>query len=97
MWTKHEKQEKTNQGEKERMLEHKILGSIWFPARAGVIGVVAVVTGPDQWRASIGIAYGVNRTIDEQRIAGNGSPLTVDQAGGFFLDLDIEKYKKDEN
>ena len=38
----------------------------------------------------------VNVEADEQHIAALGSPLLPQEAQGFFPDLDIDKYKRDE-
>jgi len=85
--------------------EYKILGSRWFtnpsiallfhrPDLDGVIGVVAVETHIDEWKAYIGVSYGHNRQTDEQNIARSGSGLSPKEAHGFFPCLDITKYKK---
>jgi hypothetical protein len=59
---------------------------------SGCIGVVAIESFPGQWKAYIGLGYGISRESDEQRIAGVGSKLLPEMAHGFFPGLDIKKY-----
>jgi len=77
---------------------YTIIDSKWF---SGQIGIVAIRTGlhdplSAEWKAYIGIGHGRNVDADEQHIAAWGSPLSPQEAQGFFPYLDIDKYKKDE-
>lgn len=74
-------------------MEYKILGSVWFNPGTEVIGIVAVETFTDQWKAYIGTAFGFDQKSDEQIIAAQGAGLHWDMAQGIFPHLDIRKYK----
>lgn len=58
------------------------------------IGVVAIETYTDEWKAYIGASHGYNKKMDEQNVAAYGSSLLPEEAHGFFPKLDISKYKK---
>lgn len=72
---------------------YEVLASKWFTSVDGCIGVVAVETFTNEWKAYIGIADGYNQQGDEQHIAMYGSGLLPEEAHGFFPHLNIEKYK----
>lgn len=74
-------------------MTYKILSSLWWTNVDGCIGVVAVETFVDEWKAYIGIGFGYSQEGDEQRVAMLGCGLRPEQAHGFFPRFDIEKYK----
>jgi len=86
------------------MEEYKILDSHWWTNgtlahmvldfnTTACVGIIAVETYTDQWKAYIGVGYGRDKHIDEQNVARYGSSLSPEEAQGFFPNLDIEKYK----
>lgn len=75
------------------MPDYKILDSVWFNPGNRVIGIVAVETFTDQWKAYIDTASGYNQKLDEQMIAARGAGLRWDMAHAIFPRLDIRKYK----
>jgi hypothetical protein len=72
-----------------------ILDRRWFTPVGSFIGIVAVQTFEQQWKAYIGVAAGEDTKIDEQRIASLGAGLSAQEAHGIFPQLDIEQYKMD--
>ncbi len=76
--------------------ELKILASRWLTPRSDTIGIVAVETFRDEWKAYIGTAAGHDVKFDERFVAKWGAALSAEEAHGFFPHLDSTKYKKDE-
>ena len=88
--------------------KYKILDSKWYSNATTVllsdietaqIGIVAIKSNthePDdvlEWKAYIGLSSGIDQESDEQRVAMLGSPLSPEQAAGFFPQLPIGAYK----
>ena len=85
-------------------MSYKILDAYWFTntslelmtgLESACIGIVAVETYTDEWKAYIGVSNGVSSEGDKQLIAMLGSGLFAEQAAPFFPRLDITKYKKE--
>jgi hypothetical protein len=72
-----------------------ILDSRWFNTTKGTIGIVAVQTYANEWKAYIGIGDGVNQSSDEYTIAYHGASVDPHEAAAFFPGADIGLYKKD--
>ncbi len=73
--------------------QYKIIDCVWFTPQAPVmhVGVVAIARAHDssQWKVYIGLAGGIDKSMDEQFIAGYGAKLTDKrQAQAFFPTLD---------
>ena len=73
--------------------EYKILGARWFTPRMDTIGIVAVETFNDTWKAFLGTAAGHDQKFDERFVASWGAGLSPEEAHGFFPHLDIKAYK----
>ncbi len=76
--------------------EYKVLGARWFTPRMDTIGIVAVETFNDTWKAFLGTAAGHDQTFDEQFVASWGASLSPEEAHGFFPHLDIKAYKTEQ-
>ena len=75
------------------MKSYTILAPRWYNNMDGCVGVVAIQTFEDEWKAYIGLASGFHQEMDEQHVAACGNGLAPEEAHGFFPYLDIEKYK----
>ena len=75
------------------MEHYKILDTRWFTPRMDTIGVVAIETFGDTWKAFLGTVPGHDRQFDEQFVAAWGAGLSPEEAHGFFPHLDVAKYK----
>lgn len=69
----------------------KILAVEWRSGR-DTVGIVAVGT-PDEWKAYIGVAHGLDPEDDARYIASWGAKLSVEEAGAFFPYLPISGYE----
>ena len=76
--------------------QYTILATRWWTPHTKTIGIVAIECFPDEWKAYIEVAPGVNEQDDAQHVAAWGAGLTPEEARGFFPHLPIEKYKRDE-
>lgn len=76
-------------------MSYTILASNWRNTMFACIGIVAVETYADEWKAYINVCRGDNQQADEQFVAGMGAPLLPEEAHGFFPSLDITHYKKE--
>lgn len=72
------------------------MASTWRNNMLACIGIVAIETFEDEWKAYISIVppEGSEKS-HEQFVAAFGAPLLPGEAHGFFPQFDIEKYKKD--
>ena len=85
------KMEKKKKGEKFIMAE--IIESTWHTVMCGkIIGVVAIRSYENTWKAYIGIASGFDEKMDEQAIARDGAKLSEKVAYAYFPSLDVENY-----
>lgn len=66
----------------------KVIDSVWF----GQIGIVAIQSGEDKWKAYIGSAFSGSQYEDEQFVAKLGKPTGKGIAVGAFPDLDPDKF-----
>jgi len=73
-------------------MDYKILGSKWHTSGTGMIGIVAIKSHEDIWKAYIGIAIGLNEKEDEQHIAKLGNKLNSRVASAYFPNFDINNY-----
>lgn len=74
----------------------KILGAEWFTGMKGTVGVVAVEHGDNgEWCAYVGVADSIDEETDKESIRSWGARLTVEQAAGFFPELDPPKYARE--
>lgn len=76
-------------------MAYKILDSSWRNTMFACIGIVAIETFTDEWKAYINVCHGDNQQADEQLVAATGAPLLPEEAHGFFPSLDITKYKQE--
>lgn len=75
-------------------MKYNIIRSTWYsPGSGRVIGVVAIKSHGDSWRAFIDVVRGLDEHLDEQDVAKYGSPLSKKVAQGYFPELNIEEYR----
>ena len=73
--------------------EYKILGRDWYSTRGALVGIIAVETFENQWRAYMSVVKGQSQREDEQTIATYGSPLPEEVARAYFSLLKEMNYK----
>jgi hypothetical protein len=72
-----------------------ILDSRWWTMRDGAVGIVAVQTFLNEWKAYIGAAPLDHHESATYAIAYHGAGLQAKEAAVFFPRLDIAQYKKE--
>lgn len=76
-------------------MAYTILDVQWRTGGTGTVGIVAIATYADTWKAVIGVAPGQSEHEDSHFIAGFGAALSRDEAHAFFPHYDSTKYKEE--